>query len=93
MPPAAWYWSDVKLTAGDYNGDGKADVVAFYDYGAGHSAMFTFLAKPDNTGGFQDPLKSRDTPNGATTAFVFKARPDGGFDGGDAAWEAPPGTW
>jgi hypothetical protein len=31
--------------------------------------------------------------SGATNAFVFRARPDDGFDGSDTAWQAAPGFW
>ncbi|MFE2866602.1 FG-GAP-like repeat-containing protein [Embleya sp. NPDC059259] len=123
--PGNWDWSRVKLTSGDYNGDGKADAAAMYDYGNGHSALFTFLGKPDGSGGLQADVKSWDTAeggwwgisaglpvtgdqnadgrddisimynyqNGATTAFLFTARTDGGFDSPNDAWQAAPGFW
>ncbi|MFE3197305.1 FG-GAP-like repeat-containing protein [Embleya sp. NPDC059237] len=123
--PYNWDWTRVKLTAGDYNGDGKADVAAMYRYDNDRAALFTFAAKTDGSGGFGNDVKSWDTPenwwasgyagqpvsgdhdndgradisimynygNGATTAYVFKARPDGGFDGSFPAWQTAPGTW
>jgi hypothetical protein len=33
-------WSRAQFVAGDFNGDGKADVVAFYDYGSAHTKAF-----------------------------------------------------
>ncbi len=31
--------------------------------------------------------------SGATTAFVFTARTDGGFDSPNDSWQAAPGFW
>ncbi|MET9319495.1 VCBS repeat-containing protein [Streptomyces sp. NPDC003038] len=60
--PKEWWFEHVQLTAGDYNGDGKADLAAMYDYSDGSVAMFTFTAKAD--GGFNAPVKSWNVPAG-----------------------------
>ncbi len=38
------YWSQplTKLTAGDFTGDGRADVMAMYDYGSGRAGLWIF---------------------------------------------------
>ncbi|MFE7129726.1 FG-GAP-like repeat-containing protein [Streptomyces sp. NPDC057638] len=120
--PGMWDWNRVRLTSGDYNGGGRDDLAALYDYGNSSAALFTFISKPD--GGFEPDLRSwnvpahhwdtanskpvsgdydgngRDDiatmynyPNGSTTAFTFRSRPDGGFDASVPSWNSPPGTW
>src|SRR5205814_275208 len=39
---------------GDFNGDGKADVAAFYDYGGGTTSIWTFAG--DGAGYFATPV-------------------------------------
>ena len=43
---SGFYVSNIKgrITAGDYNGDGKSDVFALYDYGKGEARAFVWLA-------------------------------------------------
>jgi hypothetical protein len=38
----AFNWANVKLTAGDFNGDGRDDVAALYNYGSGTSGLTIF---------------------------------------------------
>jgi hypothetical protein len=52
----------VKLATGDYNGDGRDDVAAFYGYADDRAAMFTFAANA--AGGFGAPVKSWETAPG-----------------------------
>jgi hypothetical protein len=60
--PGNWTFARVKLATGDYNGDGRDDVAAFYGYADDRAAMFTFVA--DAAGGFAAPVKSWETPAG-----------------------------
>ncbi|MFJ4869903.1 glycoside hydrolase domain-containing protein [Streptomyces sp. NPDC088757] len=61
-PPGNWTFKSVKLTAGDYDGNGRADLAAMYDYADGSVSLFTFKSKAD--GGFSDPVKSWTTAPG-----------------------------
>jgi hypothetical protein len=40
--PTGWTWSRMKLTAGDFDGNGKADVAALYDHGGGSARLWVF---------------------------------------------------
>ena len=51
-----WYSSSVTYSAGDANGDGRDDIIAYYGYGNGEAALFTLPATAD--GGFTTPVKS-----------------------------------
>ena len=44
QPPAAGSWSQASASYvyGDFTGDGKSDVMAFYDYGASHTKAWLF---------------------------------------------------
>jgi serralysin len=37
-----WGWARSKLTAGDFDGDGKSEVAILYDYGNDTTALFLF---------------------------------------------------
>lgn len=119
----AWERDRIELTSGDYNGDKRADAAVMYRYDDGVTSMNTFLAKAD--GGFGAPLtswksqpggwyaSSSGTPvtgdadgdgradvlvmynyaTGATRAFTFPGRADGGFENPQRSWHAEPGTW
>ena len=53
------YWGELarmKTVAGDFNGDGRADVAALYGYANNNLALLTFTGKPD--GGFNAPFAS-----------------------------------
>jgi hypothetical protein len=51
-----WWAENMKYVTGDYNGDGRGDVAAFYGYTDGQVKVFTWLSTAD--GGFQDPFSS-----------------------------------
>ncbi|MFG2294988.1 FG-GAP-like repeat-containing protein [Streptomyces sp. NPDC048603] len=121
--PGNWEFNKSRITAGDYNGDGRADLGILYDYTEGKAALFTLTGKPD--GGVNEDFKSWEVPagnwyagsygmpvsgdsnkdgrediaimynygTGATAAFTFKARTDGGFENPLKSWQAAPGTW
>ncbi|MEU4210820.1 FG-GAP-like repeat-containing protein [Streptomyces sp. NPDC026206] len=55
----SWNWNNSELTAGDFNGDGKADIGITYDYGQSadgrnETALWTLTSKGD---GFNEPRK------------------------------------
>ncbi|MEU7015091.1 FG-GAP-like repeat-containing protein [Streptomyces sp. NPDC046385] len=60
--PGLWEWWRSKLTAGDYNGDGRADLAVMYDYGYGNSSLFTMTSKTDGT--FNEDFRSWQAPEG-----------------------------
>ncbi len=62
----------------DYNGDGRSDLAAWYDYADGHDAVRTFLAGP--TGAFAAPGVGWETPAGNYWAENMK-RLTGDFNG------------
>ncbi|MFI1758900.1 FG-GAP-like repeat-containing protein [Streptomyces sp. NPDC020571] len=51
-----WYSSNVTYSAGDANGDGRDDIIAYYAYSSGEVALFTLPATA--SGGFTTPVKS-----------------------------------
>ncbi|MFD2122981.1 FG-GAP repeat domain-containing protein [Streptomyces cirratus] len=62
----SWNWSAGKLSAGDFNGDGKTDVGILYDYGATDSGNRTGLWTFTSTGnGFTSPKKTWDSEGDA----------------------------
>ncbi len=55
----SWNWNTSELSAGDFNGDGKADIGVTYDFGQGadgrnEAVLWTFTSKGD---GFNEPSK------------------------------------
>ncbi|MGF1343333.1 transglycosylase family protein [Streptomyces flavovirens] len=62
VSPGNWTFESVKLTSGDYNGNGRDDLAAMYDYADGSAAMFTWLSDTDGT--FLAPRKSWETAPG-----------------------------
>ncbi|MBD0838877.1 FG-GAP-like repeat-containing protein [Streptomyces sp. TRM68416] len=51
-----WWAKNAHYTMGDANGDGRADLIAFYGYATGAAALWTFPAKADGT--LDKPVKS-----------------------------------
>ncbi|MGE7388401.1 trypsin-like serine protease, partial [Streptomyces sp. NPDC004126] len=49
---AGWDWNAIDLRSGDFNGDGRSDVVMAYYHGDGQIGFYTSVANPD--GGFGD---------------------------------------
>ncbi|MER6777912.1 MULTISPECIES: FG-GAP-like repeat-containing protein [unclassified Streptomyces] len=60
--PGSWWFSQVSLQSGDFNGDGRDDLAAWYDYTDGHDTLFTFTANVQ--GGFNEPFPSWTAPAG-----------------------------
>nr|WP_268253290.1 FG-GAP-like repeat-containing protein [Streptomyces subrutilus] len=48
--------------AGDFNGDGRADLATVYDYGGQTSALFTLAGKPD--GGSAEDVRGWEAQEG-----------------------------
>ncbi|MFB7583973.1 transglycosylase family protein, partial [Streptomyces hydrogenans] len=76
--PGNWTHRSIKPVAGDFDGDGRADLAAMYDYADGSVALFTFLARPD--GGFAAPVKTWTTAPGNWWPENVKLA-SGDFDG------------
>ncbi|TBO60955.1 DNRLRE domain-containing protein [Streptomyces kasugaensis] len=57
-------WNRTYLQAGDFDGDGKDDVVAWYDYADGHDALHTLISKGTGDGGFNKPVQSWNSAAG-----------------------------
>lgn len=57
-----WYSASMTLQSGDFNGDGRDDIMAWYNYGAGNDTLFTFTANVK--GGFNSPFPSTQMPAG-----------------------------
>ncbi|MGC0423536.1 FG-GAP-like repeat-containing protein [Embleya sp. AB8] len=56
VPAGTWNIGAAKWVAGDFNGDGRDDIAALYNYGNGHVGLFTMTSRPD--GGFNPDLGS-----------------------------------
>ncbi len=55
--PKTWgSWDSLRLTSGDYNGDGRTDLAGLYGYSDKGVALLTWTARPD--GGFNNPYRS-----------------------------------
>ncbi|WP_455431718.1 FG-GAP-like repeat-containing protein [Streptomyces griseosporeus] len=54
--PGGWTAKNMTLHSGDFNGDGRDDVAAWYDYDNGDDRLFTFTATA--AGGFNAPFPS-----------------------------------
>jgi hypothetical protein len=48
--PGTFCWGSVKPVAGDFTGDGRTDLAAFYDYGNSWTKIWLFIARADGTG-------------------------------------------
>jgi hypothetical protein len=77
----SWTWASSKLTSGDFNGDGKADVGVLYDYGQSAGVNHTGLWSFTSTGSaFQQPVKVWDSGTGSWDWDAGKVT-SGDFDG------------
>lgn len=78
----SWNFDRTTLYSGDFNGDGRDDIGAWYDYADGHDALWTFAA--DVKGGFGAPISSWSSPSGSwNTAADKPAIGDFNGDGRD----------
>nr|MDT0660340.1 alpha-lytic protease prodomain-containing protein [Micromonospora sp. DSM 115978] len=60
--PGNWGLTRSRFVAGDFTGDGFADIGAFYDYGGGWTRLLVFEA--DGAGGFRDAVVRWDSGPG-----------------------------
>ncbi|MFV2022882.1 FG-GAP-like repeat-containing protein, partial [Micromonospora sp. LOL_023] len=51
--PGTWDLTRTRLVGGDFNGDGRDDIGAFYDYGNNETRLWAFTA--NNSGSFNNP--------------------------------------
>ena len=58
-----WNFQRMTVSSGDFNGDGRDDVAAWYDYADGSDTLWTFTANVQ--GGFNAPFPSMTRPAGA----------------------------
>ncbi|MFJ3205945.1 glycoside hydrolase domain-containing protein [Streptomyces sp. NPDC086989] len=70
----SWNWTSTKLTVGDFNGDGKADIAALYDMGRAdddrnRTKLFTFT---NNGDGFNAPVKVWDSIDDAVRSWNWE---------------------
>jgi serralysin len=47
--PQSWYWANTLQVTGDFNGDGKQDIAAFYDFGGCNTSLFIFYGNGNGT--------------------------------------------
>ncbi|MEV0176681.1 FG-GAP-like repeat-containing protein [Streptomyces sp. NPDC050803] len=82
----SWTASNAKLVTGDYNGDGRDDLAAFYNYDSGLARTFTFLATA--AGGFNSGVKGWEAPTWGNPDNTTVHSGDFNGDGRDdlAAW-------
>lgn len=76
-PPGSWWGAAVQLTAGDYDGDGRDEVMALYGYDDGSAALFRFRTTAE--GAFQVPSTPWKAPAG-TWNFAQSRLTTGDFD-------------
>jgi hypothetical protein len=57
-------WNRTYIQSGDFNGDTRDDIAAWYDYADGHDALHTFLSYADGTGRFNTPTQSWNSAAG-----------------------------
>ncbi|WP_436994748.1 FG-GAP-like repeat-containing protein [Streptomyces sp. enrichment culture] len=80
-PAGSFTWSRARLESGDFNGDGRDDVAAWYDYADGRDTLFTFLS--DQRGGFGTPVTGWTAPNNWTASKSKYVTGDFNGDGRD----------
>ncbi|MFD4658693.1 FG-GAP repeat domain-containing protein [Kitasatospora sp. NPDC058444] len=81
----SWNWAGSKVTAGDFNGDGKTDVGVLYDYGRTDTVYRTAVWTFTSTGtGFTGPSKAWDSATDAVKSWNWAAsKPVAGDFNGD----------
>ena len=64
-PAGAWCWGGSTPYAGDFTGDGRDDLLIFYDYGDTHYSLWVLpsTSTPAEIG-FGDPIRWHDNPAG-----------------------------
>ncbi|MET8319968.1 VCBS repeat-containing protein [Micromonospora sp. NPDC005189] len=75
---AAWQWDSIRLTTGDFNGDGRDDAGMLYHYSDKSIELFTSLSNP--SGGFGAFTGSYKTPANSWKWGSFRST-TGDFNG------------
>ncbi|MFJ8980025.1 FG-GAP-like repeat-containing protein [Streptomyces sp. NPDC102282] len=86
--PTSWQTDQMKITSGDYNGDGYNDAAVLYGYDDGSLRLWTLLGK--GNGGFESPFESWRLAAGWNFANLTPHSGDFNGDGRDdlAIWDA-----
>lgn len=79
--PGNWEFSRVRLQAGDFDGNGRDDLAAWYDYADGSDALFTFTS--DAQGAFAPVQRWSSAPGNWSTAQSKYVTGDFNGDGRD----------
>ncbi|MEU6841741.1 FG-GAP-like repeat-containing protein [Streptomyces sp. NPDC046716] len=79
VTPGNWTFDAINAQAGDFDGDGRDDIAAWYDYRNGDDKLFTFLAEAD--GGFASPFSSFARTNADGWQVERMKFTTGDFDG------------
>ncbi|GAA3043729.1 hypothetical protein GCM10017562_75530 [Streptomyces roseofulvus] len=79
IPAGYWNFDAIQVQSGDFNGDGRDDIAAWYAYGDGQDKLFTFTANVK--GGFNYPFSSFYRSDGWEVARMKFATGDFNRDG------------
>jgi hypothetical protein len=74
-------YDSMRLTSGDYNGDGRTDIAGFYNYADKSIGLFTWLARADGT--FGTPTRSWFAPATPTWGEIARMKVFSGDFNGD----------
>ncbi|MFN1193198.1 FG-GAP repeat domain-containing protein [[Kitasatospora] papulosa] len=83
-----WNFQRMTVSSGDFNGDGRDDVAAWYDYADGSDTLWTFTSNVQ--GGFNAPFPSMTRPAGGWSRS--KDKPVTGDFNGDGRDDWPSST-
>ncbi|WP_433543662.1 trypsin-like serine protease (plasmid) [Streptomyces sp. CA-294286] len=79
--PGSWYAERATLHSGDFDGDGRDDIAAWFDFSSGRDTLYTFTSTPK--GGFNAPFSSWTNPSDWNVANLKFATGDFDADGRD----------
>ncbi|WP_433543663.1 FG-GAP-like repeat-containing protein (plasmid) [Streptomyces sp. CA-294286] len=79
--PGSWYAERATLHSGDFDGDGRDDIAAWYDYSDGRDTLHTFTSTPK--GSFNAPFSSWSNPKDWNVDNMKFATGDFDADGRD----------
>ncbi|WP_217140572.1 FG-GAP-like repeat-containing protein [Streptomyces sp. AC627_RSS907] len=73
-------WNRTHVNAGDFNGDGRDDIAAWYDYADGHDAIHVLTSSTTSDGHFGTPVQAYTTAAGNFTYSAMRLVP-GDYNG------------